>query len=251
MRFVLRNVDGAAAGARERRLPRHRPGPLRRRPRGRRHRHAPQRRRSSRTPARSSTKCPSKYAAGQEARRKWPRSVARRCSSASGSSSTRSSPARSRRGSAAAGSPLSAQNALLASFATTLVAAGVLWAALARHDFSFVYVARAHEPRAAARLRALGVLGRPGGIAAALAAHPHRLRGARRLAEPAHARAHRVGRAGARRRRDASSRSCSASSRARSTTRARARRRRRAWCRACRTRTCSRTRRCSTSATSG
>jgi cytochrome c-type biogenesis protein CcmF len=36
---------------------------------------------------------------------------------------------------------LSAQNALLASFATTLVAAGVLWAALARHDFSFVYVA--------------------------------------------------------------------------------------------------------------
>src|SRR6266404_8352287 len=36
---------------------------------------------------------------------------------------------------------LSAQNALLASFATTLVAAGVLWAALARHDFSLVYVA--------------------------------------------------------------------------------------------------------------
>jgi cytochrome c-type biogenesis protein CcmF len=36
---------------------------------------------------------------------------------------------------------LSAQNALLASFATTLVAAGVLWTALARHDFSFVYVA--------------------------------------------------------------------------------------------------------------
>jgi len=36
---------------------------------------------------------------------------------------------------------LSAQNALIASFVTTLVAAGVLWAALARHDFSFVYVA--------------------------------------------------------------------------------------------------------------
>src|SRR5712692_11675612 len=36
---------------------------------------------------------------------------------------------------------LSAQNALLASFGTTLVAAAVLWAALARHDFSFVYVA--------------------------------------------------------------------------------------------------------------
>jgi cytochrome c-type biogenesis protein CcmF len=36
---------------------------------------------------------------------------------------------------------VSAQNALLASFATTLVAAGVLVAALARRDFSFVYVA--------------------------------------------------------------------------------------------------------------
>jgi cytochrome c-type biogenesis protein CcmF len=36
---------------------------------------------------------------------------------------------------------VSAQNALLASFGTTLVAAAVLWAALARHDFSFVYVA--------------------------------------------------------------------------------------------------------------
>jgi cytochrome c-type biogenesis protein CcmF len=36
---------------------------------------------------------------------------------------------------------LSAQNALLASFGTALVAAGVLWTALARHDFSFVYVA--------------------------------------------------------------------------------------------------------------
>jgi cytochrome c-type biogenesis protein CcmF len=37
---------------------------------------------------------------------------------------------------------LSAQNALLASFLTTLVAAGVLWAALARRDFSFVYVSQ-------------------------------------------------------------------------------------------------------------
>ncbi|HEX3226800.1 MAG TPA: heme lyase CcmF/NrfE family subunit [Gaiellaceae bacterium] len=36
---------------------------------------------------------------------------------------------------------VSAQNALLASFATTLVAGGVLVAALARRDFSFVYVA--------------------------------------------------------------------------------------------------------------
>src|SRR5712672_1042622 len=37
---------------------------------------------------------------------------------------------------------LSAQNALLASFGTTLVAAGVLFSAFARHDFSFVYVAQ-------------------------------------------------------------------------------------------------------------
>jgi cytochrome c-type biogenesis protein CcmF len=35
---------------------------------------------------------------------------------------------------------LSAQNALLASFGVTLVAAGVLWAALARRDFTFAYV---------------------------------------------------------------------------------------------------------------
>jgi cytochrome c-type biogenesis protein CcmF len=35
---------------------------------------------------------------------------------------------------------LSAQNALIASFASTLVAALVLWSALARRDFSFVYV---------------------------------------------------------------------------------------------------------------
>jgi cytochrome c-type biogenesis protein CcmF len=37
---------------------------------------------------------------------------------------------------------LSAQNALLAAFGTTLVAALVLWAALARRDFSFVYVSQ-------------------------------------------------------------------------------------------------------------
>jgi len=41
---------------------------------------------------------------------------------------------------------LSAQNALLAAFGTTLVAAGVLWAALARRDFSFEYVS-AHISR--------------------------------------------------------------------------------------------------------
>jgi cytochrome c-type biogenesis protein CcmF len=36
---------------------------------------------------------------------------------------------------------LSAQNALVAAFASTAVAAVVLWSALARHDFSFTYVA--------------------------------------------------------------------------------------------------------------
>jgi cytochrome c-type biogenesis protein CcmF len=42
---------------------------------------------------------------------------------------------------------LSAQNALIAAFATTVVAAAVLWSALARSDFSFVYVAQ-HTSRA-------------------------------------------------------------------------------------------------------
>ena len=37
---------------------------------------------------------------------------------------------------------LSAQNALIAAFGTTLVAAIVLWTALARRDLSFVYVAQ-------------------------------------------------------------------------------------------------------------
>ena len=36
---------------------------------------------------------------------------------------------------------LSAQNALIAAFGTSAVAAVVLWIALARHEFSFVYVA--------------------------------------------------------------------------------------------------------------
>ena len=71
---------------------------------------------------------------------------------------------------------LSAQNALLAAFPATLVAAAVLLVALGRHDITFVYVAAAHEPQAAARLRALRVLGRTGGLAPALAARADRLR---------------------------------------------------------------------------
>ena len=42
---------------------------------------------------------------------------------------------------------LSAQNALVAAFGTSIVAALVLLAALVRHDFSFVYVAE-HTSRA-------------------------------------------------------------------------------------------------------
>ena len=70
----------------------------------------------------------------------------------------------------------SAQNALVASFVSTLVAAVVLLAALLRNDFSFD-VRRAHDERGAAdRVHDLGVLGRAGGVAAPLAARPDRVR---------------------------------------------------------------------------
>ncbi len=54
----------------------------------------------------------------------------------------RSSADRSPRGNAARRLALSAQNALVASFVTTLVAAIVLLIALGRRDLSFVYVAQ-------------------------------------------------------------------------------------------------------------
>ncbi len=79
---------------------------------------------------------------------------------------------------------LSAQNALIAAFPVTLVAAIILLVALGRRDMTLRLRLAAHEPQAAARLRAVRVLGRPGGLAPALAARPHRLRGARRLAQP-------------------------------------------------------------------
>ena len=52
--------------------------------------------------------------------------------------------------------------------------------ARSRDDFSFTYVAEHTSRDAAARLHALGLLGRPGGLAAALAARPDRLRRRRR-----------------------------------------------------------------------
>ena len=71
---------------------------------------------------------------------------------------------------------LSAQNALSPPSRRRSSRPLVLLVALARRDFTFVYVAQHTSRNAAARLRALRVLGRPGGLAAALAARPHRLR---------------------------------------------------------------------------
>ena len=145
---------------------------------------------------------------------------------------------------------LSAQNALLASFVTTAIAAGVLWSALARRDFSFVYVSE-HISRKLPLGYALAAFW--GGQEGSLLLWLLILSGYAALAVWLNRRTREliawVG-AGARRRRAASSRSCSASSRARSRRRPRPPTARE-WCRACRTRTCSRTRRCSTSATSG
>ena len=145
---------------------------------------------------------------------------------------------------------LSAQNALIASFGTTVVAALVLWSALARRDFSFVYVAEHTSRTLPLGYRLVGVLERAGGLAAPVAADPDRLRRARGLAQP-------------RARATSSSGSCRCSPAIASffvvhallrlepvRDGARAGGRRRHDRRACRTRTCSRTRRCSISATS-
>ena len=86
----------------------------------------------------------------------------------------------------------SAQNALLIAFPVTLVARDRAdrRARAPRHDLRLRLAA--HEPQAAASLRALRLLGRPGGVAPALAARAHGLRGARGLAQPPLAGAHRV-----------------------------------------------------------
>ena len=60
-------------------------------------------------------------------------------------------PARSRPGRGRRRLAASAQNALLAAFVAAVVAAGVLLAALVRHDFSFVYAADFTSTEAAAR----------------------------------------------------------------------------------------------------
>ncbi len=94
---------------------------------------------------------------------------------------------------------LSAQNALVAAFGSTLVASGVLLAALLRNDFSFTYVAQTTSEALPTRVHDLGVLGRPGRIAASLAARPDRLRSRGGPAEPRMgARSRGLGRAGVR-----------------------------------------------------
>ena len=74
---------------------------------------------------------------------------------------------------------LSAQNALLAAFPTTLIAAIILLVALGRRDMTFVYVWQHTSHKLPPRLRAVRLLGRPGGFAPALAARAYRLCGTR------------------------------------------------------------------------
>ena len=94
----------------------------------------------------------------------------------------------------------SAQNALVASFATTAVAAAVLLSALLRNDFSFSYVANTTSEALPTAVHDLGVLGRAGGLAAALAARADRLRCGSGEPEPKlGTRSDRVGRPGLRR----------------------------------------------------
>ena len=97
----------------------------------------------------------------------------------------------------------SARNALVCAFGSTAVAAAVLATALVRHDFSFPYVASHTNRTLSTAVLAERVLGRPGRLAAPLAARADRLRRARGHDQPpAAARPRRLGRAGARRHRD-------------------------------------------------
>ena len=210
---------------------------------------------SSASRTRSSRSARRSTRAKRRPRLPWLSSAARRSSSLSGSLVYAASPARC--GVRTSGSPARRsrrRTRCSPPSAPTLVASVVLCVARSsRHDFSLRLRRRPHEPRAAdsaTRCSAFwggqegslllwllvltGVLGR--------APSPDR--------PPRRARAPRLGRAGARRRRDLLR---LPARRRREPVRDadRGRRRRRARSRACRTRTCSRTRRCSTSATSG
>ena len=144
----------------------------------------------------------------------------------------------------------SARRALVGCFVCVLSASVVLVTAILRHDFRFESVAE-HSSREVPRaVPDLVVLVEPGGLAAALAARAQRPLGLvtyqhrRRVARAACRTSWRSSAARAR-----SSRSRRASSRARSRRSPRCRATAPASCRRCRTRTCSPTRRCSTSAT--
>ena len=144
----------------------------------------------------------------------------------------------------------SAQNALVAAFGAAAVASGVLRRRPRPPRLLVRLRRRLHEREASARLHALGVLGRAGGLAAPLAARADRdVRGRRALQPLRGARGDRLGRAGARARRRVlrvparrGREPVRDAGRPRSTARGSTR--------ASRTRTWSSTRRCSISATS-
>ena len=141
------------------------------------------------TPGTMVTKCPSKYTAikppissGRPVDgRSRPRGAR---SSRSACACTRASPgplaAVTRRRRLA----MSARNALIASFGSTLVAAAILVAGFAPQRLLARLRRGALEPVARWDLQGLRALGRPGGVAPALAPHPHGLLGARRLGQP-------------------------------------------------------------------
>ena len=157
----------------------------------------------ARDPRDARDEVPVEVRAREEARSAWPTSVAPRSSSRSGSPSTRRSPARGPRARTGAGSPTRRGTRCSRRSARRRSRAAVLLSALVRHDFSFTYVAQHTSTRAADRLLDLRVLGRPGGIAAALAARARRVRRRGGLPQPPpRARPRRVDRARARRRVD-------------------------------------------------
>ena len=149
------------------------PRPVPAGPRRRRRRAAAQTGTFVATPGSMITKCPSKYDGAEhgDARHAWPSSAARRSLVTLGLCALR---ARRRRATPRARGRRrlahSARNALIAAFGSTLVAAGVLVAGLPPQRLLARVRRRSLEPRPADAVQALGVLGRAGGLAAALAA---------------------------------------------------------------------------------